>query len=200
MRMIEKEQGVTLVELLTVVVLIAVLAGMAALSIDFLRKEQLSSQTKELLAALQEIRVDAKTLGPSTALPDMRGIGIRLVNRNEYVTFKFNDCDRDYVYDIDTCSGSTREEADAETRTFPASVMVQRLAGGVLIDPANAVAEDIRIFDRFGMPRKSDWSADTGANLILVLQHTGFNYGKCIMISTNTVREGKWNGTTCTEQ
>ena len=101
MRMIEKEQGVTLVELLTVVVLIAVLAGMAALSIDFLRKEQLSSQTKELLAALQEIRVDAKTLGPSTALPDMRGIGIRLVNRNEYVTFKFNDCDRDYVRDRD---------------------------------------------------------------------------------------------------
>jgi len=199
---IKNERGFTITELLVIVGIIAILAAMVALSTDNIRKARVSSVTKELLADLQQARVDAKTKGSSAAVAQMRGAGVRFVDTSSYVAFKFNDCDNDFEYEIDTCAGSKPEEGDVQTKTVPSSIEIMRSrdGDGVLVVPANVLADDVLIFDRFGLPRKFDWTL--GPDYILVIGHQRVKFWKCIIIATNTLREGIWDDSTntCTEQ
>lgn len=195
---LKKQRGFTIVELMVVISIIAILAVIAALSADFIRKEQVASATKELLADLQQTRVEAMTAGPSTAIPQMRGSGIKLTSSSAYALFKFNDCNEDYVYGADTCTGSKPEEAEARTVAMPSSIELLRFDGTNLVTPTG-VAADMRIFDRYGMPRAADTWAAVGST-VLVLRHRSAGHTKCIAIETNKVREGAWNGTSCAQQ
>jgi prepilin-type N-terminal cleavage/methylation domain-containing protein len=197
----KKMRGFTLIELMVVIAIIAILAVIASLSVDLIRKEQVSSRTKRLLADIQQARVDAMTVGPTTTIQQMRGAGIRLVSPTSFVVFKFNDCDKDYTYDVDGCPGpEPREEAEAQAATMPSPIEVKRLNAGSLENPANVTAADILIFDRLGMPRTYEWSMVS--DFTIVVRHQSAGHAKCIIIDTNSIREGSWNGSTntCTRQ
>ncbi len=195
------ERGFSLVELMVVIAIIAALAAVASLSMDFVRKERVTSKTKEILADLQQARVDALSIGPTEAtgtIPFMRGSGIRLVSSASYVIFKFNDCNQDSAYEVDGCTGPAREEAEARTISMPLSLELKRLDGTTLVDPADVTADDIRIFDRFGMLRTNLWN--TSPDFTLVVKHKNAEFAKCIIVTTNRIREGRWNGSSCASQ
>ncbi|HAK58963.1 MAG TPA: hypothetical protein DCO77_01095 [Nitrospiraceae bacterium] len=199
---ITDDRGITITEFIITLAIIAILAAMVALSTDNIRKARVSSVTRELLADLQQARVDAKTQGSSAAVARMRGAGVRFVDTSSYAVFKFNDCNENAEYEIDTCAGSKPEEADVQIKTVPSSIelMRSRDSDGLLMAPANVLADDVRIFDRFGLPRTYDWKPDT--DYILVIRHQRVAFWKCIIIATNTLREGTWDDSTktCTEQ
>ncbi len=188
-----------MIELMVIIAIIGILAGMSALSMDYIRKERVLSKTKEVLADLQGARMDGMVTGPTAttgSIPFMRGGGIRFVNSNSYIIFKFNDCNQDYDYDVDGCS-SSREEADSHTITMPTGIELKRVTGGALESPNNDLTKDILIFDRFGQPRQASWAV---GNRTLVVMHQTAGHKKCISISTSRIRQGNWNGTDCVEQ
>ena len=124
----KSEGGFSLIELMVVIAVVSIIATMAALGVSVIRRQQVSSAAKELIAAFQQVRVRAKTQGPTDSAgtaPFMRGVGIRLISPTSYAVFKFNDCDEDYVYDADTCA-TLPEEVNTETETLPSSVEIMR--------------------------------------------------------------------------
>lgn len=192
---INNESGITLIELIMVVSIIAIMAGFAALGMDIVHRERVSSATKEMYADLQRSRMDGMVTGATGSLPYIRGAGIRFESPTRYVTFKFNDCNQNYTYEIDGCAGA-REESEIRTITMPSSIEIKRLDAGSLVNPANVTADDIPIFDKFGMPRTFEWSVIS--SYIIVVKHQSAGYAKCIVIDTNSMREGSWDGSTNT--
>jgi prepilin-type N-terminal cleavage/methylation domain-containing protein len=193
--LLKKDSGFTLIELMVIIAIIAILAVMATLSMDMIKRYAVSSATRQLLADVQNVRVNAMTVGPNTSIPQMRGGGIRFVNSRSYVTFKFNDCSQDFTYQIGGCGGSTREEAEAETRNVRSSLEILLSTGGSPVTPANAVS-DILIFDRMGILRLgTDWSP--AGTTVVIMRHTGIGYARCVTIGTSSVSEGAWNGSSC---
>jgi hypothetical protein len=91
------------------------------------------------------------------------------------------------------------EAREAEAyRGHAVSDKVLRFDGTNLVTPAGALA-DMRIFDRYGMPRAADtW--ETVGSTVLVLRHRTAGHTKCIAIETNKIREGNWNGSSCAQQ
>lgn len=63
-----KEGGFSVVELIVVVAIIAMLTAIATLSMEFVRKQQVTSATKELVADLQQARVAATSGGSGTTV------------------------------------------------------------------------------------------------------------------------------------
>jgi Tfp pilus assembly protein FimT len=175
-------RGMALLELMFVIAIVALFLIFASQGIDLVRKERVASAFRELHADIKKARVDAMTRGG-------QGFGIRLISQNSYVMFKFDDCNNDATYDVNTCSGGTREEAEIVRRELPSWVALHKTR------PSKAVSNDVRIFNRFGSPRRS--TGGMGGITILVGndQNTGPIW--CISISTNRIREGMWTGSKC---
>lgn len=192
------QNGFTLLELLIVLVIAAVLMGIAMLSYDFVLREQVKSASKELFADLQAARTNAATKGPTNATsfggnisPNRRGFGIRFASQTSYVSFDFNDANENFQYD-----GVAEEVATDTKKLLPRRLWIQ--AGGALVAPANTVV----IFDRFGSPRQLDWSMLPTPFTIAIDNSSLPTYKKCIRIWPNSIREGNWNAATgtCVEQ
>jgi prepilin-type N-terminal cleavage/methylation domain-containing protein len=175
-------RGVTLLELLFVIGIMAVLLGFTSQGMDLVRRERVVSATQELYADIQKARVEAMT-------QDGKGFGIRLASHNSYVIFKFNDCNNDSNYDDDTCANGSREETDIVRRELHPSVLLCKT------NPSTSVNNDVRIFDRFGLPRRS--SGGIGPITIYVKNDQSIGPIRCVTISTNRIREGTWNGSEC---
>jgi len=193
----ENNSGFTLVELMITIAVAAILLTMAALSMDFVRREQVTSTAKEVFADIQRVRSDAISRGTTATptAPVKRGVGIRFVSPTSFVVFSFNDifplplpslpplpisASGNYAYD------NASEEADVVTRVL-SSGQLSVLVGGALIAPAN----NIVIFDRFGYPRQANWQL-IGA-MTIAINNPALGYTRCITINTNSIREGFWD-------
>ncbi len=177
-----KKGGFTLIELLVVMVLITILAGFTSMGFDLLRRERVTSATRELIADLQRARLDAMT-------GDGKGTGIRLVSGGKsYVIFKFEDCNDDYTYDTNTCNGN-REEKILSEKKLPDSLVLTKT------NLFTGVNDDVRIFDRSGITRWHTWGA--GGITIVINSMPDAGLTKCIAISVNRIREGVWKNSAC---
>ena len=98
---LEGMRGITLVELIVVIAIMAVLMGFASAGVNMIRGARVTGVTQQLLADIQTARIQAMT-------HDTRGFGIRFPSATSYVVFKFDDCNDDISYDLDTCNGLPR--------------------------------------------------------------------------------------------
>ena len=195
--MTKKMRGFSLIEVMVVITIIAIMAGFAALGMDFIRREKVSSVTKDLVSDLQRLRIDALTQGPDSGtgavMPNLRGFGIRFDSTTSYVTFAFNDANTNFIY------SGTGEEVKAKTKTVSSSIKVE---------VNNDAAYNIVIYDRMGIPTryKPDGTPKTIATdadaLILKVQDVSGAAVKCIKVTMNSIRQGAWNASTssCSEQ
>jgi type II secretory pathway pseudopilin PulG len=172
-------RGVTLMELLVIILIMAVMAGFVSLSADMIRRERVASAARILYADLQKARLDAMTL-------DGAGFGIRIESPNSYVMFKFADCNGDYAYEPASCMSGISEEVQAENRTLDSSLQLRR---------TGSMSSDVRIFDRFGIPRAANWGMGNVTFIVESVPDAGL--AKCVSVSTNRIREGVWNGSSC---
>jgi prepilin-type N-terminal cleavage/methylation domain-containing protein len=200
MRHSSKEmRGFTLIEVLVVISIIAIMATFASLGMEFIRKEKVSSVTKDLVSDLQRLRIDALTQGPDSGagavMPNLRGFGMRLASTTSYVTFPFNDADSSFTY---TAIG---EEVLSLKKT-------KTVSSSIKIEIHNLPEYPILIYDRMGVPTRymSDGTAEymteeTDA-LILKVQDVSGTAAKCVKVTMNSIRQGAWNDATssCTEQ
>lgn len=193
------ENGFSIIELIVVVAIAALLMAIASFSMDFVRKERVTSYTKQIFADIQKARFDAVTSGPTPTgiAPYKRGDGIRFVSATQYVSYVFNDSlpvasaltdTGDYQYTNQT------EEVGAETVNISScQIQIQTVT---LHTPANNFQNDMVIFDRFGYPRQWDWQVLSPMYLVISNPSLA-GYVRCISISSTIIREGFWNGATC---
>ncbi|MEK6698009.1 MAG: prepilin-type N-terminal cleavage/methylation domain-containing protein [Nitrospirota bacterium] len=177
MRIYGTERGMSLIELLTVIVIIAIMAGFVSVSKDLIRRERVASITRELYADLQRARLDSMT-------KDSQGFGVRFESSNAYTIFQFNDCNGDYNYDSNTCAGGGREEIPLMTKNMPSSVELKKT------NPSTDCDNKVLIFDRFGLPRRD--TGGLGMMTIVVKNEPDSGLIKCVSVSTNRIREGLW--------
>lgn len=168
---IKKTQGMTMTELLVVIAIIAVLAGFASLSTELIRREQVSSVTRQLLADLQRLRLKSMT-------QDAKGFGISFDTLNSYTTFTFEDGDDNWKY-----SGPS-EAKNAYTRSLPSAI--ELTSNRALL-----------IFDRLGYPRIHNWGSGW---LTITVRHRNSSFAKCITVHTNRIREGLYVNNSCNVQ
>jgi prepilin-type N-terminal cleavage/methylation domain-containing protein len=173
----EGMRGITLVELMVVVAIVAVVMSFASMGSDMIRGARKSGVTQQLLADIQLSRIQAMT-------HDAHGFGIRFQSATSYVVFRFNDCNNDKSYDTNTCAGNSREEIDATVKQIPASVVLKKT------NPSTNVNNDILIYDPSGVSRSATWAL--GNMTIIVKNDTDETGMQCISISTTRVREGVW--------
>ena len=90
------KKGITLIEVVIVLAIIAILASLTAVGPGFIRNENISRVSRELLGDLQRARQDAMTRSEA---PDSRGFGIRFASNTSYVIFEFSDINTNFQYD-----------------------------------------------------------------------------------------------------
>ena len=172
-----RTRGFTITELVVTLSIITIMAALVPLGTDLIGRARVSSASKQLYADVQRLRVSAMT-------QKSRGFGIRFASPTTYTLFKFNDCNNDYRYDPDRCGGETKEEEVMNTRSLSSSLEFKKT------NPGKDIANEVVIFDRFGIPRTANWAF--GWRTIIVKNSGDADFMKCIVISTNRIREGLW--------
>ena len=86
-------KGITLIELVIVLVIVSIVIVMAAVSPGFVSTERANKVSRELLGDLQNLRHSAMTQGPDGSAPELRGFGVRFESEHSYRLFRFNDSD-----------------------------------------------------------------------------------------------------------
>jgi prepilin-type N-terminal cleavage/methylation domain-containing protein len=179
------EYGVTLIELIVVVSLIGIMTGIAIIGFNFITRQRVSSATTELVADIQQKRVDALTANQAGAAG--MGFGIRFVPPTSYVLFTWNDNNSDFLY------SGVGEEASTETRMLSSDVSLQ-IPG----DPDYSVL----IYNKLGVPMryKADGTSIAGDMVLIISDGTTTNNARCISVCTNSIWEGVLSGATCIRQ
>jgi prepilin-type N-terminal cleavage/methylation domain-containing protein len=202
---IKNECGFTLVELIVVIAIVGILATFAVMGTAVIRKETVTSRTKEIFADLQKARADAMAGGTSSTdvIPrNIHGVGIQLTSPTTYVIFRFNDVLP--MAALITASGDYQYNGAAEQliiQTVTLSSVELRVLNGAVLTPPAATPNDTIIFDRFGYPRQTNWTLIT--NMIIAVRNPNLaGFTRCISIQTNSIREGFYNvaTSTCTQQ
>lgn len=183
----QSEYGVTLIELIVVVGLIGIMTGIAIVGFSYVTRQRVSSATTELVADIQQKRLDALTANQAGATG--MGFGIRFVPPTSYVLFTWNDNNADFSY------SGVGEEVSAETHMLSSDVSLQ--ISNSPGDPAYSVL----IYNKLGVPirYKADGSSIAG-DMVLVISDETANNAKCISVCTNSIWEGIVSGATCIRQ
>jgi prepilin-type N-terminal cleavage/methylation domain-containing protein len=174
--------GFSLIELLIGIAIFGIVVTLATMSWSSAKNADLTAVTRQLHSDLQAIRADAMTRSTST---DSRGFGIRFTSPNAYELFEFNDTNASFTWD------NVGEEAGVVKKTFPSSITVTKSA-------SDAVAGDIRIYDRHGLMHTGNWSSAVGVTY--VLRGSGTTQARCISVDEIRIREGIWDGGSCNVQ
>lgn len=185
---LSNQRGVTLVELLIVVAIVAVMFSIASVGFDGWKKRRLMTATTDLLADLQFVRMSALT--ESSDDPDARGFGLRFLGNNQYKIFEFIDDETtDFTYEGET------EESDRYEKNLSGGITVESGTATPLIKLNGGVDEAVLLYDKKGMRRSFNWSSVAGRTY--VLRHPGVNKARCVTVAQVRIREGVWNGSAC---
>ncbi len=182
------EHGVTLTEVLIVIAIIAIMSTIASLGYDIVRKQRLSSATRELVADIQQTRVDALTSSPTGTTG--QGFGMRFVPPTSYIVFTFDDADSSFTYD----GAGSNDEKNPQTHTISSQLSIQII---------NNSAYDVLMYDRTGAPHLYKHTGelfDGTTDLIIGITDLSSGIAQCISVKTNSIREGVLSGTTCIQQ
>lgn len=189
-------KGITLVELVVVLAILAIATVLVAVGPGFVSADRIRSASRELLSDLQWLRHSAMTQGPDSATPQLRGFGIRFETKNRYRLFRFNDSNGNSMYD-GTVEESPLALGEPAVRSkdisFPIELKIN--SGGTLADPDN----HILIFDHLGMSRQPNLGFQQAS---FVIQNPDMHevQKKCVSVTFNRIREGVWHGNSCEEK
>jgi prepilin-type N-terminal cleavage/methylation domain-containing protein len=184
------EHGMTLMEILIVMVIIGIMSTMASLGYDIVRKQRLSSATRELVADIQQTRVDALTSSPTGTTG--QGFGIRFVPPTTYVVFTFDDADSSFTYD----GAGSNDEKNPQTHIISSQLSIQII---------NNPTYDVLMYDRTGAPHLYTHANpgvlfDGTTDMIIGIKDLSSGITQCISVKTNSIREGVLSGTICIQQ
>jgi prepilin-type N-terminal cleavage/methylation domain-containing protein len=188
-------KGVTLVELVIVLVIISIVIAIAAIGPGFISAERIKSTSRELLADLQYLRQSAMTQGPDNTATALRGFGVRFESANSYHLFRFNDGNSNFMYDDTSEESALPGETAPRKRYIPEHLKLRIKVGNRLEDPRDKVM----IFDHHGIPREKQMGFQL---MSIVIENPDLSDApkKCVSISFNRIREGVWDDQDCREQ
>ena len=188
-------KGITLVELVIVLVIIAIVTAIASVGPGFISAERIKSTSRELLADLQYLRQSAMTQGPDNTATELRGFGVRFESANSYHLFRFNDGNSNFMYDDTSEETALPGESAPRKKYIPGQLKLRIKAGDRLEDPLDKVM----IFDHHGLPREPQMGFQL---MSIVIENPDLSDApkKCVSISFNRIREGVWDDQDCREQ
>jgi prepilin-type N-terminal cleavage/methylation domain-containing protein len=189
------EKGVTLTELVVVLVIVSIVIVMAAASPGFVSSERVSKVSRELLGDLQNLRHSALTQGPDGAASELRGFGVRFESEHAYHLFRFNDVNVNFSYDGPSEEAALPGEAAPLRREVSTPVELKIKDNKDLVAPEDTVL----IFDHHGIPRQRQMGFQL-LSIVIENPDIGDARKKCVSVSFNRIREGMWDGEDCQEQ
>jgi len=190
----ENSKGTTLIELSIVLAIIVIVGAIIAIGYGFLSADRVQSASRELFGDLQWIKHSAVMQGPDATVPQLIGFGIRLESARTYRLFRFNDMNSNFQYDGAAEEAFLHGETSARQKEIPLPLEMQIKSSSKLVAPQNTIL----LFDHLGIPRQANLSFQQ--RTIVIHNPDNDILKKCISISFNRIRKGRWDGSNCQEQ
>jgi prepilin-type N-terminal cleavage/methylation domain-containing protein len=198
MRILHEHRGFSLIEVLIAISIAAIMISIATTGAGYIQAQRLTSASRNFLGDLQRIRqkalLQSYPLNGSTQLN--RGFGIRFIDGTSYVTFEFIDTGAT-VFQYDDTDEEFEETGKMEggVRIGPSPKMMTGDVVVTLGDTGNP-AGDLIIYDRRGIPRLTNWEISPSKTYVF-RSGSASSGPKCVLIDQVRIREGQWNGTSC---